>query len=155
MELEQDNLGSSLTRNAYSYVTYRPNFKMDLMHFDKPRPDLIETSTKIHCISLTTPNGDTSLFAQDDVPMALHHMQNAEMLIGHNILGFDIPAIKKLYPKWRTEAKIRDTLVMSRLAYPNLIDIDYNSQTIPKEAFGSHSLKAWGYRLGYLKGNYG
>ena len=179
MELEQDNLGSSLTRNAYSYVTYRPNFKMDLMHFDKPRPDLIETMgqlkdkkqytfifdietdglldtcTKIHCISLTTPNGDTSLFAQDDVPMALHHMQNAEMLIGHNILGFDIPAIKKLYPKWRTEAKIRDTLVMSRLAYPNLIDIDYNSQTIPKEAFGSHSLKAWGYRLGYLKGNYG
>jgi len=161
------------------YIHYRPNFKMDLMSFNQPRPDLIETmgqlkpnknytfifdietnglleeATKIHCISLVTPNGDASLFAEDDVLMALHHMQNAECLVGHNILGFDIPVIKKLYPKWRTEARIRDTLVMSRLAYPNLSDRDYASGSIPKQAYGSHSLKAWGYRLGVLKGNYG
>ena len=172
------NISSYLTRNQESYIKYRPNFKMDLMDFNQPRPDLIETMgqlkkdkkytfvfdietdglldtcTKIHCISLTTPNGDTSLFAQDDVPMALHHMQNAECLVGHNILGFDIPVIKKLYPKWRTEARLRDTLILSRLAYPNLADKDYASGKIPKQYYGSHSLKAWGYRLEELKGEF-
>jgi DNA polymerase I-like protein with 3'-5' exonuclease and polymerase domains len=151
---------------------------MDLMTFNKPRPDLIETMgqleetkrhtfvfdmetdglldecTKIHCIALTTPNGDTSLFAEDDVPMALHHLSNAECIVGHNILGFDIPAIKKLYPEWRTEARVRDTLVMSRLAYPNLMDTDYMAEKIPKKYRGSHSLKAWGYRLDSLKGEF-
>jgi len=160
------------------YVSFRPSYKMDLMDFNKPRPDLIQTMgqlkenksytfifdietdglleecTKIHCISLATPNGDVSLFAQDDVPMALHHLANAECLIGHNILGFDIPAIKKLYPKWRTEARVRDTLVMSRLAYPNLSDRDFASGKIPKNYYGSHSLKAWGYRLGEFKGDF-
>lgn len=160
------------------YVSFRPSYKMDLMDFNKPRPDLIETMgqlkenksytfifdietdglleecTKIHCISLATPNGDVSLFAQDDVPMALHHLANAECLVGHNILGFDIPVIKKLYPKWRTEARVRDTLVMSRLSYPNLSDRDFASGKIPKNYYGSHSLKAWGYRLGEFKGDF-
>jgi DNA polymerase I-like protein with 3'-5' exonuclease and polymerase domains len=157
---------------------FRPSFKMDLMAFNQPRPDLIETMgqlkeqtndtfifdmetdglldecTKIHCIALTTPNGDTSLFAQDDVPMALHHLANAECIVGHNIIGFDIPVIKKLYPKWQTQARVRDTLVMSRLAYPNLMDTDYIAEKIPKQYRGSHSLKAWGYRLDTLKGKF-
>lgn len=161
-----------------SYDSFRPDFKMDLLDYNHKRPDIInnmgnlkenknytfifdmETDgflrecTKIHCIALTTLNGDTSLFAGDDIPMALEHLANAECIIGHNIIGFDIPVIQKLYPKWRSEALVRDTLVLSRLAYPNLEDLDYRAERIPKKARGSHSLKAWGYRLGTLKGDF-
>jgi len=167
---------SLMLRNTHK--RFRPNFKMDLMDYKQPRPDLIETMgqlkeqtndtlifdmetdglldecTKIHCISLTTPNGDSSLFAQDDIPMALHHLSNAETIVGHNIIGFDIPVIKKLYPNWKTQARVRDTLVMSRMAFPNLMDTDYMAERIPKKYRGSHSLKAWGYRLGSLKGEF-
>ncbi|MCP4126769.1 MAG: DNA polymerase [Gammaproteobacteria bacterium] len=155
-----------------------PSFLMDMMEWNQPRPDLLRTMgqlkhqtkdvlifdmetdglleecTKIHCIAITTPNGDTSLFAQDDVPMALHHLTNAECIIGHNILGFDIPVIKKLYPTWQTQARIRDTLVLSKLGCWNLMVEDAGGHEVPKKLWGSHSLKAWGHRLGVLKGEF-
>jgi len=154
------------------------DFTMNMMEWVQPRPDLIRTMgqlktqtkdtlifdmetdgllhecTKIHCIAITTPNGDTSLFAQDDVPMALHHLTNAECIVGHNIIGFDIPVIKKLYPKWQTQARVRDTMLMSKLGFWDLQDTDAHGRQVPKRLWGRHSLKAWGYRLGTLKGEF-
>lgn len=163
----------------HAQLTYNPpHTTMDLMVWNTPRPDLIRTMgqlkeqtkdtfifdietdgfldecTKIHCIALTTPNGDTSLFAQDDVPLALHYLSNAECIVGHNIIGFDIPVIEKLYPGWKTQARIRDTLVLSRLAFGDLITTDAASEKVNKKMWGSHSLEAWGYRLGSLKGEF-
>ncbi len=126
----------------------------DILIFDMETDGLLDECTKIHCIALTDTQGEVSLFASHDIPMALHHLTNARQIIGHNILGFDIPAIKKLYPEWQTQASIRDTLVMSRLAYPDLMEQDFKNGNIPKNLRGSHSLKAWGYRLNELKGEF-
>ena len=63
----------------------------------------------------------------------------ATEVIGHNIIGYDIPACERLLKTDFSTVKITDTLVMSRLANPQ------------REA---HSLGHWGEKLGYPKGNY-
>jgi hypothetical protein len=74
-------------------------------------------------------------------PMQLEqHIHGTQVITGHNIVSFDAPKIKELWhlniPSW----KLRDTLLMSRLWNPRLE--------------GGHSLRAWGERLGYAKGDF-
>lgn len=65
---------------------------------------------------------------------------NVDVLIGHNIINFDIPVIERLLNfKWW--GKVEDTLLMSRLDSPS--------------RKGGHSLDAWGERLGKAKGDFG
>ena len=61
-------------------------------------------------------------------------------IIGHNIIGYDIPALKKLWNVDFNGKKVTDTLVMSRLAEPS--------------RQGGHSLDSWGEQLGCPKGDY-
>ena len=72
--------------------------------------------------------------------------------MGHNIINFDIPTIKKLYWSWDIgNTKLLDTLIATKLKYPNIIDKDMKRKTIPTKLKGRYSLKAWGYRLRILK----
>ena len=63
-----------------------------------------------------------------------------DLLIGHNIIGFDIPVLKKVWNLNYKSNPQRDTLIMSRLLNP----------VIEK----GHSLDAWGVRLGLKKGDF-
>ena len=60
-----------------------------------------------------------------------------DIIIGHNIIGFDGPLLSRLWGIKIPVSKVRDTLVMSRLWNPQLE--------------GGHSLRAWGERLGDYK----
>ena len=88
------------------------------------------------------------------ITTALSWLETADVLGGHNILGFDIPVIKRLYPWFSPDGDIIDTLLLSRLYAPNLLGVDKKTKKIPDRLYGSHSLKAWGYRLGILKGDF-
>jgi len=83
-------------------------------------------------------------------------LSNADILVGHNIINYDIPTLRKLNPAWALNKKceVWDTLVWSRLVYPDIGD-NKISHTLPKDQQYKHSLKSWGMRLGELKGNYG
>ena len=85
-----------------------------------------------------------------DIEMASH-------IIGHNIVGFDLPIIKSIYPFFNPTGVVIDTLILSRLYHPNLLDIDKKNEwkNMPTKLYGSHSLKAYGYRLGVYKGDFG
>jgi hypothetical protein len=50
-----------------------------------------------------------------------------------------------------------DTLLLSRLYHPNLLDIDKKRvwKDMPLKLYGRHSLEAYGYRLEEHKGTYG
>ena len=89
------------------------------------------------------------------ITTAISHLETADCLIGHNIIGFDIPIIKRLYPYFNPRGIIIDTLLLSRLYHPNLLDIDKRSNYIPSKLFGRHSLEAYGHRLGEYKGEFG
>ena len=61
-------------------------------------------------------------------------------VVGHNLLGFDLPVLEKLWNVFVDKARVEDTLIMSRLANPN------------RE--GGHSLANWGDTLKFPKGDY-
>jgi DNA polymerase I-like protein with 3'-5' exonuclease and polymerase domains len=90
------------------------------------------------------------------VPQGLKRLSEADMIAGHNIINFDIPAIRHLYPTF-TCKEVRDTLVLSRVIYPDIKEFDFKlvqRGLLPIKLIGSHSLKAWGYRLGEYKGSF-
>ena len=84
-------------------------------------------------------------------------LQEADVLIGHNIVGFDIPVIQQIYPFFQTKAVLYDTLILSRMFFPDILSRDYRKKPIgmPAKLNGRHSLEAWGYRLGDYKGEFG
>ena len=128
--------------------------------FDIETDNFLTSLTKIHCICVRDLDniGRTWSFGPDEIEAGLELLQQADLLCGHNILVFDIPAIKKIYPQFRTDGIVlRDTLVLSRLIHADLKNEDLSKaqEHLPKKLIGSHSLEAWGYRLGYKKGDFG
>lgn len=86
-------------------------------------------------------------------------LQDADYITGHNIIGYDIPAIQKLYPWFKPKGTVRDTLVMAKMIWPvdRLKDLDFprwRAGTLPGQLIGAHKLEAWGYRMGRMKGEY-
>lgn len=141
----------------------------DLLAFDLESDGLLPELTTIHCIvTKDLTNGTIKRYVSDptivtvcdgSIDDAVHSLSNADMLVGHNIVNFDIPAIQKIYPDFKPKGLIRDTLLISRLIWTNLKDTDFarKKQGLYSESFkfyGQHGLKAWGYRLGNLKGEY-
>jgi len=100
--------------------------------------------TAIHCIGVSDPEGKQQvLYGPGEIERGLEVLASADVLIGHNILGFDIPAITKLYPDWE-HGELYDTLVLSRLVHPDLSNDDWakGESGIPKNLRGLHSLEA-------------
>ena len=104
--------------------------------------------------------GQRWVYGPDQIDLAVEQLSQASELIAHNGICFDIPAIKKLHPNFNTsKIVVTDTLVLSRLICADLKNDDFNkgwaNETFPKRLHGSHSLKAWGLRLGVEKGAFG
>jgi len=130
--------------------------------FDLETDGHLNELTKIHCIA--TRNADDPnqswVYGPNDIAQGIVQLTQASEIIGHNIVCFDIPAIHKTHPSFDIEGvKVTDTLVLSRLMRPDLKNDDYalgkTFEQFPKRMLGSHSLKAWGLRLGVHKGNFG
>jgi len=109
------------------------------MTFNKVVFDIETTLTadKVWCI--VCKHEDTFYqFKENNLHRFEEFIKQTEEVIGHNIIGFDIPVLNKLfgYDLFKN-VKITDTLVMSRLLNP-MIE-------------GGHSLKNWGKKLGQNK----
>ena len=118
---------------------------------------LLDELTKIHCIVLRSVETNTvETYSPNQIEEGLRSAMTKDFLVGHNIITFDIAAIQKVYPWFNvTEENVIDTLVLSRLVYGDLGDEDRNKrQSLPNRLRGSHSLAAWGQRLGCFKGDY-
>tara|TARA_R100000458_G_scaffold52525_1_gene54097 strand:- start:45 stop:632 length:588 start_codon:yes stop_codon:yes gene_type:complete len=153
-------------------LSIKPTTGVGPIVFDLETNGLRQDATRIHCMALHwVDNSQTESFNDEpytkdpkDLPMgtnysittAISHLEVADVLIGHNIINFDIPIIKKLYPYFNPTGIIVDTLLLSRLYHPNLLDIDkkYNWKHMPLQLYGRHSLEAYGYRLSEYKGNF-
>jgi DNA polymerase III epsilon subunit-like protein len=125
--------------------------------FDIETNGLNEKLTKVHCIVIyDIETQEYHKYAPDDVPDGIAKLSEYEKLIGHNIISFDIPALDKVF-KWspRPEVQIEDTLIMSRLMYPDMKERDFNERRIMPNLYGRHSLESWGERLAFQKGKFG
>jgi DNA polymerase I-like protein with 3'-5' exonuclease and polymerase domains len=96
------------------------------------------------CVTKHNTTGEVRHWREAD---SLQQYLDGEQVVGHNIIGFDAPVLKKVWGVVIPDNKLVDTLVMSRLYKP---DIDI---VIPEQgkAPSPHSLEAWGYRLGSHK----
>lgn len=91
-------------------------------------------------------------------------LSQATKLIGHNIIKFDLPVLRKLYPKATFTDNLEDTLVLSRFIFGDIQARDFTEREkdlkmgraprLPGNLIGNHKLEAWGYRLGEMKGEY-
>ena len=108
--------------------------------FDLETNGLLPNISKVHCAVLM-PLG-TGLTEQTQYPppqldLAVRQLRSARCLVGHNIIGFDLPALWKVKGPWDTVPLVLDTLVVSRFLWP--------------ERPWGHSLEGWGKHLGYPK----
>lgn len=141
-----------------------------------------------HCLSIYDPMLPKMLtFHGESIERGLLMLSQAERLVGHNIIDFDIPALKKLYGFSPPLVNVVDTLVLSRCVFPDVKTTDIIERTrlsqkpkweatelakkqglnneeakkfiddyvyeavvkkFNKDILGSHSLKAWGHRMG-------
>lgn len=125
--------------------------------FDIETDGLLRGLSVIHCIVARDLDTDEEYRWDDDIKTGLQFLQEADELWGHNIIGYDIEAIKELYPKWTSKAKLYDTLILSRLFFTDLLDRDFRSRpaNMPGNLYGRHSLESWGHRLGVHKSEFG
>lgn len=129
--------------------------------FDIETDGLLDSVSQLHCGWVYCADTDAYVPFRDSSGL-FNYLDEAlgqgYVVVGHNIVKFDLPCLKLLNKKrFKTDPKeqVIDTLVMARLIYPEMLERDSKRKDFPKKLMGSHSLKAWGYRLGELKGTYG
>lgn len=109
---------------------------MDYSIVDMESDGLLDTITKIHCVSVHKVRGDKAEdFTLTDYKDISEFIENEPMIIGHNIIKFDIRAFKMILgviPK----GKLIDTLALSWYTYPTR---------------NKHGLAEWGEDLGIEK----
>jgi len=100
-------------------------------------------ATKIWCIVAQDVDSKTIYsYGPNQLDEGYALLDSADSLVGHNVIGFDIPVVRRLMnqPNFAADKQIIDTLVLSRLFNP------------VKE--GGHSLNQWGHTLGFKKGDF-
>lgn len=135
---------------------------MERILFDIETDGLLDELTKVHSLVMIDLDTGRLVSCADQegyisVAEGIDILYCAKLLVGHNIQGFDLPALHKVY-QFDTDAELHDTLIMSRLIWSDLKHNDFRflekNPEFPKNLIGSHSLKAWGYRLGNHKDEY-
>ena len=118
---------------------------------------LLNRMTTVHCaVAKDIKTGVIYEYGPDQIEYFVRALED-NIVIGHNIINFDIPAlwqwcewndskfIGEMYMQVQSEI---DTLVMSRLLNPDR----ERPKGLPQKV-GPHSLEAWGMRLGFPKGD--
>jgi len=131
----------------------------DILVCDIETDGLLEEMTTIHCAVVKNYlTEEVTEYRPDEIEQFVRSLED-QVVIGHNWIGFDSVAIYQwcdmndelfigeFYPEPKM---VIDTLVMSRLLNPDR----ERPHGLPQRV-GPHSLKAWGYRLGIYKGEYG
>ena len=100
--------------------------------------DIETNSQHSHIWCCVTEDVDTGEVICHTEPQTLDSLiRQYDLIIGHNLIGFDAPVLNRLWKVGIKRSQATDTLIMSRLLNPVLE--------------GGHSLRSWGERLGDSK----
>ena len=122
--------------------------------FDIETDGLLDEATQIWCIVLKNiETNQVYKYYNDTIEEGVAALQNADTVIGHNIIAFDLPVVKKLFSNFKYPKNVFDTLVATRLIWADIKERDFKmvNKGFPTKLIGRHSLKAWGVRLGNNK----
>ena len=133
-----------------------------MLIFDIETNGLLYNVTSIHCLVIYDTETDQTLVFNDEgsaepIVRGVQQLMDAECIAGHNIISYDIPVIKKIYPWFEEPAVVIDTLVLSRLYHPDMLALDKrrNWDGMPLKLYGRHNLESYGHRLSCHKGEFG
>ncbi len=134
-----------------SKYSMKPNSANETwLTFDLETDGLYDQCTLIHCIVIhDITKNQTFSYGPDSINHAVDHLGTADVLVGHNIIFYDIPVLQKLH-SFTHKSRIIDTLICTRLIWPKelLYELDCEQYPqVPVSLRGSASLKAWGWRL--------
>ena len=110
--------------------------------FDIEANGFLPEATKVWCIVVyDTDTKQWHEYRQDsDIQGLCRQLLMEDTVIGHNLIGYDLPLLRKLYDfEYEVQNWAEDTMIMSSLFNP--------------DREGGHSLGSWGQRLGYPKGD--
>jgi DNA polymerase I-like protein with 3'-5' exonuclease and polymerase domains len=135
--------------------------------YDIETNGLIPELDTIHCLVMYDLDSEELLsFRNDGHPdnyarllEGVKMLADADLRIGHNIINFDERALQKLFPWFpaNENGKVLDTIILTRLIWPHIADSDKlraKRNKLDGRLIGSHSLEAWGQRVGEWKGDY-
>ena len=131
----------------------------NVLFFDLETNGLLDSLDRVLCAGGSDgPRSDVTVYGgmgkEGSLQDFAQKVEEADYLVGHNIIGFDLPALRKVYPDLRITGQPLDTMVLAKLAYPHLSSVDAGRQNLPKKLWGRHALMAWGQRLGVAKDDY-
>jgi DNA polymerase I len=121
---------------------------------------LLDATTVVHCLVIRDLDTNEVMSCTDAAPgypsirEGLEVLRRAERVYFHNGIKFDIPALQKIHGFTLPRERLRDTLVIAQMRWAHIRDEDYSKKKLPAQLCGSHSLEAWGHRLGVHKGEY-
>jgi DNA polymerase-1 len=115
------------------------------MILDIEADNLLQFATKIHVVKCK-PLGRSTFYTAKSKYELLDILSGADMLIGHNIYGYDLPLLEKVWNVTYSHNRVLDKRV-------EIIDTLLMSQYVEPDLMG-HSLGEWGKRLGRDKIDY-
>lgn len=126
--------------------------------YDIETNSLLNELTTCHCLAVRNcDTGESKLYTAESIQEGLALLDTAEIIYGHNVIGFDNPALRILYG-WKPKARVIDTLLWAMFLFSDLRNSDIQTYGTEDDDFeatlGSHSLDAWGQRLGCRKMEY-
>ena len=132
---------------------------MENIILDIETDGLLDSVTKVHCLVMKIePTKHMSYVevatTEAEIKTAVKKLKENH-IIGHNVLGFDLVVLKRLYGLDVPIDQVTDTLILSRLVYSDIRNEDASVRRLEPRLWGSHSLEAWGYRLEHYKGEFG
>ena len=130
--------------------------------FDLESNGLLNDVTKIHCLVIHEQETGETIAYNDEgnaepITRGVQRLEDADVIVGHNVIGYDIPCLRKIYSWFAPTAMVVDTLLLSRLYHTDILNVDQDKKFphMPLQLWGRHSLEAYGYRLGEYKGSFG
>ena len=133
-----------------------------MLIFDLESDGLLDDVTRIHCLVIYDSETDQTLVYNDEgdqepIVRGVQVLEEADIICGHNVIGYDLPVLQKIYPWFQPNALVVDTLLLSRLYHTDMLGVDqkHDWPNMPSQMYGRHSLESYGYRLGEYKGSFG
>lgn len=125
---------------------------MTRLIFDIEANGFLQDVTKIHCIAaIDIDTGAKYVWGPNEIGAAVSVLNSADLLVAHGGIRYDYPVLRKL-TDFVPSATLWDSVTLSRLIRSDLKERDFNSRVkLPGKLIGSHSIEAWGIRLGVPK----
>lgn len=132
--------------------------------FDVEANGLLDSVSNVHCLCIKNlSNSNTISLYEESLSrdLIIDSFKDTTQIIGHNIIGYDIPLIKMMYGidliDMLGHEAIVDTYLWSKVLHPDRAlpkgcpTSIRNPITNKLKKIGPHSLESWGYRVGEKK----